>query len=265
MSSVALPVRHVPLRRASCTLHDAGSGAPLLLLHGFPATRALWHEVAPGLLALGYRVLIPDLIGYGESSTAPEERIDMASQARWLLELLDQLGLAQVVVVAHDVGSAAAQLLLATAPARVRALVVLDGVYQREWAMSAIDSIRDWDEGDAARLLPVLLRRLGKGTGMRAMLNAYAGDAGGRALIRAARALDPEQTGHLDAALAASAVPARVIWGEHDPFLPVASVAQPLARLLRAELVLVPGGHFTPLDCPVEVLGALQDFLAGLP
>jgi pimeloyl-ACP methyl ester carboxylesterase len=142
---------------------------------------------------------------------------------------------------------------------------VLDGVYQREWAMSAIDSIRAWDERDAARLLPVLLRRLGKTPGMRAMLNRYAGEAGGRALIRAARDLDPEQTGQLEATLAASSVPARVIWGEHDPFLPVASVAQPLARLLRAELVLVPGGHFTPLECPVAVLGALGDFLTGLP
>ncbi|HYL70310.1 MAG TPA: alpha/beta hydrolase, partial [Candidatus Dormibacteraeota bacterium] len=244
---------------------DGGSGSPLLLLHGFPATRTLWRETAPGLRALGFRVLVPDLIGYGESTAAARARIDMASQAKWMLELLDRLGVERAVVIAHDVGSAAAQLMLATAPARVRALVVLDGVYGREWAMSAIDSIRDWEERDAERLLPVLMRRLGKGPGMRDMLASYAGHAGGLALIRAARDLDPTQTEHIDAALAAAGVPARVIWGEHDPFLSIASVARPLAQLLRAQLVIVPGGHFTPLDCPAEVLGALRDFLAALP
>lgn len=263
--AVSLPVIRVPLRQASCALHEAGAGAPLLLLHGFPATRALWSGVAPGLLALGYRVLVPDLIGYGDSAAASDVPLDMASQARWLLELMDARGLERVVVIAHDVGSAAAQLLVANAPDRVRALVVLDGVYRREWAMAAIDSIRSWAAQDAERLLPVLLRRLGRSSGMREMLGAYAGAAGGLALIRAARDLDPAQTEHLDAALRDSGVPALVVWGEHDPYLPVASVAQPLAQLLRAELVLVPGGHFTPLDCPAEVVAVLQSFLARLP
>jgi pimeloyl-ACP methyl ester carboxylesterase len=262
---MSLTIARVALTQANCVLNDAGSGSPLLLLHGFPATRALWGDVAPGLLALGFRVLVPDLIGYGESTSAPGLRIDMASQARWMLELLDRLGLERAVVIAHDVGSAAAQLLLATAPARVRALVVLDGVYGREWAMSAIDSIRTWEERDAARLLPVLLRRLGKGAGMREMLAVYAGEAGGLALIRAARDLDPAQTEHIGAALTRAGVPARVIWGAHDAFLPLATVARPLAQLLRAELTVVPGGHFTPLDCPAAVLDALRDFLTSLP
>jgi len=42
-------------------------------------------------------------------------------------------------------------------------------------------------------------------------------------------------------------------------------VARPLAELLGAALVVLPGGHFTPLDCPAEVATALRDFLARLP
>jgi pimeloyl-ACP methyl ester carboxylesterase len=41
-----------------------------------------------------------------------------------------------------------------------------------------------------------------------------------------------------------------------------APVAQPLAKLLRADLLILPGGHFTPMECPEEVAAALTEFLA---
>jgi pimeloyl-ACP methyl ester carboxylesterase len=47
-------------------------------------------------------------------------------------------------------------------------------------------------------------------------------------------------------------------------FLPRSTVAQPLADLLQAALVILPGGHFTPVDCPVEVAAALCNFLVRL-
>jgi len=43
------------------------------------------------------------------------------------------------------------------------------------------------------------------------------------------------------------------------------TIRKPLAETLRAELNLLPGGHFTPLDCPMEVVAALRDFLSLLP
>jgi pimeloyl-ACP methyl ester carboxylesterase len=55
-----------------------------------------------------------------------------------------------------------------------------------------------------------------------------------------------------------------VLWGERDQFLPIDTVARPLARLLGAAVVLLPGAHFTPLDCPAEVAAALREFLATL-
>jgi pimeloyl-ACP methyl ester carboxylesterase len=174
------------------------------------------------------------------------------------------LGIARTVVVAHDVGSAAAQLLLSMAPQRVRGFVVLDGVYAGEWAMEAIASIQTWDAADARRLFPVLARRLGKSADMREMLTAYEGEEGGLRLIRAARDLDPGQTLHIGATLGEIGAPALVLWGDHDDFLPVDTVARPLAELLGAALIMLPGGHFTPLDCPQQVAGALIDFLAHL-
>jgi 2-hydroxymuconate-semialdehyde hydrolase len=260
-----LTVIDIPVPGATIALDDSGEGVPVLLLHGFPATRHLWSRVAPPLRDAGFRLLIPDLAGYGASDAPAGVRIDMASQARWMLELLDALGIARVCLVAHDVGSAAAQLMVATAPHRIRALAVLNGVYANQWAMEAIASIQTWNPADARRLFPVLARRLGKSADLRDMLSAYEGEQGGLRLIRAARDLDPRQTEHIGEALRSSRIPALVLWGDHDAFLPLDSVAQPLAELLRADLLILPGGHFTPLDCPEEVAAGLNEFLARLP
>jgi pimeloyl-ACP methyl ester carboxylesterase len=258
-------VTSINVTDATVALDDTGTGDPVLLLHGFPATRNLWSRVAPLLTDAGFRVIVPDLVGYGASEAAAGMRVDMASQARWMLETLDALGVARAVVVAHDVGSAAAQIMVTIAPQRVRGLVVLDGVFTGEWAMEAIASIQEWDPAEARRLFPVLARRIGKSGELRQMLSAYEGEQQGLRLVRAARDLDPRQTEHIGEALRASGVPALVLWGKHDAFLPLDTVARPLADLLRAALVLLPGGHFTPIDCPIEVAVELRDFLMRLP
>jgi pimeloyl-ACP methyl ester carboxylesterase len=255
----------IPLTTVTITLDEEGTGIPVLLLHGFPSTRQLWSRVAPMLAAEGCRVLMPDLVGYGSSNAPDGVSIDMANQAHWILEMLNALKLKRVAIVAHDVGSAAAQIIVATAPQRVRGLVVLDGVYESNWAMEAIASIQTWDSANAHRLFPVLARRLATSDAMREMLRAYEGKHGGLRLIRAARDLDPRQTEHLSEALRESNVPALVVWGAQDAIFPVDTVARPLAKLLSANLLLVPGGHFTPLDCPTEVVRALREFILQLP
>lgn len=251
----------VQLTAAEVEFDDLGAGTPILLLHGFPATRYLWSQVTPRLVELGCRAVVPDLVGYGSSAPKPGVRIDMASQARWMWELLDRLGIDRAFIVAHDVGSAAAQLMVTESPARARGLVILDGVYETQWAMDAIESIRAWHEADAARLFPVLTRRLGKSAHLRTMLAAYAGEGGGERLIRAARDLDPGQTASIGDSLRASRVRSLVLWGRDDRYLDIATVGRPLAEMLSAALVVLPGGHFTPSDCPQEVSEAIGDFV----
>jgi pimeloyl-ACP methyl ester carboxylesterase len=230
---------------------DTGKGAPVLLVHGFPTSRRLWTGVAVQLASAGFRVIAPDLAGYGESPDA--EDVGMQRQAEWLLSLLDELDLRQVTIVAHDVGTAAAQILTVAAPERVGELVLMDGVYETEWAMSAVESIRSWNEADAARLQPVLGRRLRT---IRALLEEYAGEIGGKRLIHAARCLEPKQTEGMTARLRATRVPVRLIWGAEDAFLPVETVAKPLAAALDAPVEILPGGHFLPLENPGAVARA---------
>jgi haloalkane dehalogenase len=263
-------MRVVPVGDARIELDDEGTGDPVLLLHGFPTTRHLWKRVAPALARGGFRALAPDLVGYGGSACPPGAEPDMASQARWMRGLLDALGIERVALVAHDVGTAAAQILVATAPGRVRALVLVDGVFGGEWAMDAVAPIAAWRE--PARLFRVLVRQL-RATGanakldedaVREVLAPYEGDEGGAKLVRAARALRPEQTAGILPALRARRVPALVLWGERDAYLDVEAVGRPLAELLGAPLVPLPGGHFLPMERPDEVAANVLRFLAGL-
>jgi len=251
----------VDVHGATIAFHDSGQGRAILLVHGFPATGHLWTHLAPVLTGLGFRTIIPDLVGYGASTADPGIAVDMESQARWMLGLFDAVNVKDAIVIAHDVGSAVAQLMLAKAPHRVRGLAILDGAYEREWAMDSIASIVAWDAAQAHRIHPVLVRRLGKAPQMLQMLSAYEGHEGGHRLIRAARDLRPDQTAGCAEVLRAARKPALVIWGQNDRYLPLDTVARPLAEALGAPLVLVPGGHFSPIDCPDEVASALQPFL----
>lgn len=104
----------------------AGDGYPLIALHGFPRNRKVWSKLTP-LLSPRFTVLAPDRRGYGDSDRpADPSTYDNATMARDALELVDQLGWTQFVVVGHDKGASTAQRLAKDHPDRVRALVILD-------------------------------------------------------------------------------------------------------------------------------------------
>jgi pimeloyl-ACP methyl ester carboxylesterase len=257
LSSLALEVR------------DEGRGPPALLLHGFPTSNRLWDGAIPRLCADGFRCVAPDLAGYGLSDSPADGEPGMERQARWLVELLDALRIDAALIVAHDVGSAAAEILLADFPQRVRGLVVTDGVYADQWAMDWVESIQQWHPANAARLQRVLARRLRSPTlpppAIDTMLSSYEGERGGLRLIAAARALRPSETATRLAAMRAARVPALVLWGTEDRYLSVDTVARPLADLLRAELHLIPGGHFLPAEAPQRVAQEIVAFERSLP
>src|SRR5713101_3441094 len=83
---------------AEIALVQSGTGAPLLLLHGYPQTHAIWHKVAPEL-AKRFTLVIPDLRGYGSSSKpltdADHLPYSKRAMARDMVEVMTALGFAQ--------------------------------------------------------------------------------------------------------------------------------------------------------------------------
>jgi len=103
-----------------------GDGPPLLLLHGFPQTRAMWAEVAP-LLAKNHAVICPDLRGYGESGKPQGlENYSFREMASDMLALMAQLGHRQFHVAGHDRGGRTAHRLALDAPEALITLTVMD-------------------------------------------------------------------------------------------------------------------------------------------
>ncbi len=113
----------------SIRLRHGGSGPPLLLLHGFPQTHAMWSKVAPRLAA-HYTVVCPDLRGYGGSSkpesSANHETYSKRAMARDQLALMNKLGFDRFFVAGHDRGGRVAYRLALDSPASVSKLAVLD-------------------------------------------------------------------------------------------------------------------------------------------
>lgn len=103
-----------------------GSGPPLLLLHGFPQTRALWARVAP-VLAGRFTVVCPDLRGYGASSK-PEgvEAYAFREMGRDMGALMTELGFDRFAVAGHDRGGRVGHRMALDAPERITRLAVLD-------------------------------------------------------------------------------------------------------------------------------------------
>src|SRR5688572_28251246 len=82
---------------------SAGSGRPVVLLHGFPETHRSWDLQVPALVNASYRTVTPDLRGYGESDR-PHSGYDLATLAGDVVELIDSLGSGPVNLVGHDWG-----------------------------------------------------------------------------------------------------------------------------------------------------------------
>ena len=89
---------------------DVGDGAPIVLLHGNPTSSYLWRNVVPHLEGIG-RVIVPDLIGHGDSEKLPDsegpERYSFEISYEYLAGLLEELNITEdVTLVIHDWGSA---------------------------------------------------------------------------------------------------------------------------------------------------------------
>ncbi|WP_419688845.1 alpha/beta fold hydrolase [Burkholderia theae] len=108
---------------------DAGSGPVVVLLHGFPETSFAWRFQIPAL-ARHYRVIAPDLRGYGETDK-PAAGYDKRNMARDLAGLLDALGIGRIALVGHDRGARVATRFSKDFPERVDRLVVMDNVPTR--------------------------------------------------------------------------------------------------------------------------------------
>src|SRR5437016_1499617 len=122
--------QRVRVANVELAAHVSGSGPCVTLVHGFPTCSWDWAAIADGLSS-EHQLVMPDLLGFGESDKPPGHHYSLVEQADLLIELWARHGVEETAVVAHDIGATVAQELLARQledrlPTRLTQVVLLN-------------------------------------------------------------------------------------------------------------------------------------------
>jgi pimeloyl-ACP methyl ester carboxylesterase len=280
-------VHHVTMAGDGISMHvaRAGTGTPILLLHGFPESWRSWQHQLPALAAAGFAVYAPDLRGYGESDRPSHPgAYHMRHLVADVAALVRATGHPRAHIAGHDWGGVLAWTFAGVHPELVDRLVVLNAphidIYRRLLARPSRQRLRSW-------YLP-LFRVPGLAEWLFSRRNFHlVRDLFGRQPARPAfSAADIEATvaglarpGALTAALrwyrdnaapdavamqraARTDAPTLVIWGERDATLgpELLHGLERYAPRLRVHLV-AGASHWVQNEAPAEVTGAMTEFL----
>lgn len=251
---------------------DDGPGPAVVLLHGFPLSRAMWAEQLPDIGAI-YRVIAPDLRGHGDSP-APEGVYTMDEMADDVIDTIDALGIGEPIVLGGlSMGGYVALSIILRYPERVRALMLMDtqaGADSIEAAATReVTAKAVIEAGGATPIVDPMIGRLFSASFREtrpervAPLKALMEQTPARGIAGALRgmAVRPDRRGDL----ARIAVPTLVLVGEEDVITPPA-VAKSLADAIPgARLEVIPeAGHMAPYENPSVANAAILRFLQGL-
>ena len=275
--------RYVETERLGVHIAEAGSGPPVLLLHGWPEHWYAWRELIP-LLADSRHLICPDLRGFGWTD-APAGGYRTADLAADAVALLDALELDRVDVIGHGEGGRAGFELCLSQPGRVRRLVTLGAMHPypslrkfvphawRYWWTPLVETSLLGRR--AVRHLPALTRLVLRASAADqaalsdAVTEEFVASVRLPAQARASERLMHEFAYHdmIPALLGANRsrrlqVPTLMLNGERDFFIPARALvtAQPYADDLRIQVI--PGaGHLLAEECPHTVATATRGFL----
>lgn len=256
----------------AATVH--GRGSPVILVHGTPASSWLWRDVIP-LLAQQHTVYAWDLLGFGDSRTAPGTRPGIAQQAQALAELVAHWRLDAPALVGHDIGGGIVTRAHLLENVKASRLALLDAAVLGPWNTPFTE--HQQRHADVYRTMPsdifgdLIAARLRSATHLplpRKVLEAYlapwSGSEGQRRWLDQVAAVSFEDTREVVEHLGEIAVPTLVAWGEHDTWLPL-STADRLAQKIpgAARATVASAGHFLAEDNPQGTADALLGFLAA--
>src|SRR5215208_171116 len=260
----------------------AGSGPPVVLIHGMVNSSRHWRQVALKL-AEHHTVIAPDLVGHGDSAT-PRGDYSLGAHAAVIRDLLSALGIGSATVVGHSLGGGVAMVFFWQFPHRVERLGLVSSgglgpdvsPLLRSVAMpgaSALISLAGHDRvtGGLDRA-GAALRSRGSGLGVQLQAIARAlrplGGPGAReAFLHTLRAVIDARGQRVSAAdrlYLLEAVPTLIAWGERDRTIPIehgraAHAAVPHSRFVELE----GAAHFPHLEAPDALAAALLDWIAG--
>ena len=246
---------------------DAGTGTAVVLIHGYPFNRSLWNEQVEALVD-HYRVVTPDLRGFGESDSS-EGPATMNRLARDVANLMDQLGIDQAVIGGLSMGGYVALAFVKQFPARVKALVLADTRPQADTkegkqtrVQQAEKALSEGMAGIADAMLPKLLtpdtvsKRPEVVKRVRDMMLKTKPQGAASALLGMAEREDQSEF------ISTIEVPTMIVVGREDAITPLADSEAMHAKIQHSRLVVLDNaGHVSNLEQTEQFNHALLKFL----
>jgi pimeloyl-ACP methyl ester carboxylesterase len=250
-----------------------GSGPALVLAHGWPWSSFSWHRIIADL-ARRYLVHWYDMPGYGRSDKAPDQRTSLDVQGKVFAEMLAQWGLERPIVVAHDMGGATTLRAHLLHGCDFDRYLLMNVVAMRPWGSAFFDHVGR--HVDAFLGLPPHIHRAVVEAYIKGALvndigaedfgklvEPWLSEAGRASFYRQFAQADEKYTAEMEPLFGAIRCPVRVIWGEDDPWIPLARGKALHALVPQAAFETLPGiGHLPQLEAPARVLERLNAFLS---
>jgi pimeloyl-ACP methyl ester carboxylesterase len=272
--------RHVELHGHDAIYRTAGSGPPVVLIHGMVNSSRHWEQVAVRL-ADSYTVIAPDLIGHGDSAT-PRGDYSLGAHAAVIRDLLAAIGVDRSTVVGHSLGGGVAMQFFWQFPQHVERLALvssgglgpevspllrsaaLPGASGLLWlvahprAASALadlgDRLRERGSGSGVYLQAIAraLRPLSVAGAREAFLNT----------LRSVIDVRGQRVSALDRLYLLDGFPTLIVWGGRDNTIPVDHGRRAHAAVPDSRFEILPrAAHFPHLEDPEGLAAVLRDFL----
>jgi pimeloyl-ACP methyl ester carboxylesterase len=260
----------------------AGSGPPIVLIHGMLNSSSHWQSVALNL-ASDYTVIAPDLIGHGDSA-APRGDYSLGAHAASIRDLLAAVGIERATIVGHSLGGGVAMQFFYQFPQRVERLVLISsgGLGHEVSPMLRTAALPGMSAALSATIHPRLLgairdaglrlreRGVGAGVYLQAIARAFAPlenrDARAAFLhtLRSVIDVHGQRVSATDRLYLLESMPTLIVWGERDHTIPLKHGRLAHHAIPHSHFRTIPGvAHFPHLEDPDSVAALLREFVAG--
>ena len=260
---------------AGLAYREAGpsDGPVALLVHGYPSSSWMWNDLLGRLATAGWRGVAPDLAGYGDS--APDPPGTWVRHVESLERFRAELGLERIALIVHDWGGLIGLRWACDHPGVARALVIANTGFFADGKWHGLARMlrtpgtgEELVDGMTREAFGVGLREQSPALDDRALdeyFKAFADEERRRGHLELYRSGEFSDLDAYRGCLAALGVPALVVWGPEDRYVPMSAAHRFARELPGAELTILDGaGHFVFEDAPDAAGEAVLRFLARL-
>ncbi len=246
---------------------------PLVLLHGWPSSSALWDKIIPGL-SKDFFVIAPDLPGHGQSDKPEDQNYDLNFLRTFILDFYDALGLDRASLAAHDLGGMAGLSFAVHHRDRLDKFIIMNTspFSNWHWLLSLTISLLKQPWSTRFFLIPLVFKQvLGPGFFNSKLLTPelvkkfqapWVADRQGKTAFSQTIAVPPEQMTESPESLAKINCPTLILWGKKDRFFPYGLAKKLNGILPNAQRVGIDNaGHFLQEEQPKKITQAIRSFL----